>query len=369
VLSQLLLIPLMVTYIILIRRFSQGWKRISLYKPDKERIEKSQTKVSVVIAFRNEGENVIPLLEKLENQSYSNHQLELIMVNDHSEDQTFKLLKGNKTIENLKVFNLDNEFGKKAALTKGVAEASGELIVFTDADCSFNDEWIELIVEKYQESNFKIAVLPVLIKPVNSLVKKLQALDFLAIMASGLAGVGANKPFMCNGANLALERKAFEEVDGYVNDKAVSGDDVFLLHKIKEKYGKESIHSFSDKGLVVTTKAEEHISSFINQRARWASKARFYKDPFSTFVSWLILLVNLQFLFITFFSFQLLIILVLLKLVIDSFFLRKVLIHFDETYSPFLLLLTQLFMLFYFPLVIAKVLQGSIKWKGRSLNY
>lgn len=46
---------------------------------------------------------------------------------------------------------------------------------------------------------------------------------------------------MCNGANLAYERKAFNEVNGFAGvDHIASGDDMLLMHKIGKQYPERS---------------------------------------------------------------------------------------------------------------------------------
>jgi len=84
---------------------------------------------------------------------------------------------------------------------------------------------------------------------------------------------------MCNGSNLAYEKKAFEEVGGYRgNEKYLSGDDQFLLWKIKHRFGSSRITFLWDSQAIVSSDAETSFRGFINQRFRWVSKSRGYKD-------------------------------------------------------------------------------------------
>ena len=89
---------------------------------------------------------------------------------------------------------------------------------------------------------------------------------------------------MCNGANLAYERKLFYEVDGFAGiDHIASGDDMLLMHKIAKKYpGK--IYYLKSVDAIVSTHPMQSWKQFFNQRIRWASKATHYDDKRIFFV-------------------------------------------------------------------------------------
>lgn len=83
---------------------------------------------------------------------------------------------------------------------------------------------------------------------------------------------------MCNGANLAYERKAFYEVDGFSGiDTIASGDDMLLMNKIAKRFPDQYFYLLS-KEAIVTTSAAKTWKDFFSQRIRWASKATHYND-------------------------------------------------------------------------------------------
>ena len=103
-------------------------------------------KVSVIIAMRNEQEQVIHLLSALNKQVYPIDRLEFILVNDHSTDSTLEILE-NLAIDNLRVLNMpEGMFGKKSAIAFAMKEAKGEIILASDADCSFSPLWAHTMV-------------------------------------------------------------------------------------------------------------------------------------------------------------------------------------------------------------------------------
>ena len=81
---------------------------------------------------------------------------------------------------------------------------------------------------------------------------------------------------MCNGANLAYEKSAFEEVGGFGTDSFASGDDVFLLLKLAKRFGNDSVEFLKCREAMVFTEAKKTLRGFIHQRIRWASKNKGY---------------------------------------------------------------------------------------------
>ena len=101
---------------------------------------------------------------------------------------------------------------------------------------------------------------------------------------------------LANGANLAFTKSAFDAVRGYEgNDGLPSGDDVFLLHKIKQLRPK-NVRYLKHENVWVTTSSKKTLNGFLQQRVRWAGKASAYNDTLSIIVSFLVFFTNLFFL-------------------------------------------------------------------------
>ena len=83
---------------------------------------------------------------------------------------------------------------------------------------------------------------------------------------------------MCNGANLAYRRAAFEAVGGFADNAHVaSGDDEFLLHKIHAAFP-GTAHFLADAAAIARTAAPDTVRGLLRQRVRWASKWRHYRS-------------------------------------------------------------------------------------------
>ncbi|MFY0673618.1 MAG: glycosyltransferase [Bacteroidia bacterium] len=240
---------------------------------------------SIVVAMRNEQQNVISLLNSLKNLDYPKESIEVILVDDFSEDQTVETLTQKLTeIDiDIKVVSLKkeglthNRAFKKTAIQFGVAKAKNEWIATTDADCIYKPNYLQLLnafIEKYKP---KFVSAPVELLPTKTLFQKMQALEFKGLVTLGAAYLQRDKPFLCNGANLAFKREVFMSLNGFKGfDHFESGDDVWFMHKVQERYPFE-LHFAMHEGLVVQSRPSENLNSFINQRKRWTAKNSGYK--------------------------------------------------------------------------------------------
>lgn len=238
-------------------------------------------KVSVLIAARNEEDNIEKLLESIYNQSFPKELFEVIIVDDHSEDNTRNVINDyiNKN-KDLNIILLEaKNTGKKAAISQALHKAVNELIIVTDADCILSSTWIESIVSFYQEKRCKMILAPVLLTPANTIFEKMQVLEHLSLIGSTAGSAAIGFPVMCNGANMAYEREAALEVEEKRHDFNIpSGDDMFLLEQFVKNYGYNNVRFLLCKSAIVKTKTCKTISDFFRQRRRWVSKTKSYTN-------------------------------------------------------------------------------------------
>jgi cellulose synthase/poly-beta-1,6-N-acetylglucosamine synthase-like glycosyltransferase len=371
---------LMVAYAILINFYHRAWNQLPYFKLTDTR---PCTFISVIVAARNEENNLPALLHSLNNQHYPKSLYEVIIVDDHSTDNTWSILQEAAYPElSLRPISLsarlDNKGAirsfKKKAIETGIQEAKGSLIVTTDADCRFGERWLESIAAFYESTQAKFIAAPVKITARPSLLGIFQSLDFVTLQ--GITGASVSRRFhsMCNGANLAYEKKAFEEVNGFESiDNIPSGDDMLLMHKIYKKYP-DGVFYLKAKEAIVSTDPAPTWKAFFNQRIRWASKADSYDDKriFRTLL--LVYLINVCFVVAAvaacwqniwlFFC----LILLLAKVLIEFPFVHSAAIFFDQVslmkYFPFLQPMHILYT------IIAGWLGkfGQYEWKGRIIR-
>lgn len=281
-------------YVISIGYVIVGWVSI----PKTKLLSTTSTKkISVVIAYRNEAQHLINCLKSFENQTIKKTNFELILVNDHSEDNSKTLIENYKKTSQLLflTYDLDEKTSKKEALALGIKNASHPIIACTDADCEVPENWLKNIAALF-EKNIAMLVGSVAFNQNFNSVGIFQTLDMLAIQGVTFGMLQHKKPILNNGANLAFRKTDFNFVGGYDKHQTPSGDDVFLLEKFK-KYNLE-VGGFLTKNHVVTTQLQPTWQSFFQQRLRWASKSKYYSSKNIIYLSSIIYITNLLQIFI-----------------------------------------------------------------------
>ncbi|NQU31645.1 MAG: glycosyltransferase [Bacteroidetes bacterium] len=280
-----------IAYLIIIGVITYGWLKLS---NGFNLVEcKDEIEVSIVVAVRNESANIQRLINQLIDQNYDPNLYDIIIVDDHSIDNTVEIVEqsiSDISGKQIVVISAKGE-GKKSALKEGITKSSAKLIITTDGDCSIKTGWITSIVHQYISRGQKIILGPVVYENEKSIIQKLFALDFISLVAAGAGSVGIGLPLMGNGANLAFEREVFlsNEESG---KKYTSGDDVFLIHHVVKKYGSQSVGFLLNEAAIVSTNAPGGFNAFLKQRIRWASKATGYQLVWPIIVSLTVFLFN-----------------------------------------------------------------------------
>ncbi len=364
-------------YVVLIIYYLFLWKKVPRFNVQPGYIPR--TKVSVIIPVRNEAGNILHCLNSILLQNYPSELLEIIVVDDYSEDDTIQTIRlaGLTGVQVISA-QIENAVrpagGKKKAIASGIANSTGKLIVTTDADCTCGPEWIRTIAAFYDETGSVFIAAPVKMTPAKNALSVFQILDFLTLQGIGAAAVHHRFHLLSNGANLAYEKKIFEEVRGFEGIESIaSGDDLLLMHKVAAIAPDKIGYCLSDAA-IVKTKPEPDFSSFLHQRIRWSSKARFYPDKKITGVLMWVFILNvlllLSFVYVCFetgyFCWWFLI--VLSKTIAELVFLIPVSVFFGQLRLAWYFVPAEPFHIIY--TILAGFL-GQItryRWKGRNLN-
>lgn len=281
---------LMIIYRFIIRNANKRLMRIPLYSAQSV----SHASVSVVIAARNEETHIKNCLESLLNQNHAFENLEIIVVDDQSEDNTADIVSNfqDNGIRLIQIRNDEKIGGKKVAIARGIAAATNGIIVTTDADCVFPETWLNTLVSYREKTDAVFVAAPVMFRKEKNLFEKFQTLDFLSLQGITAAAVHSNQFNMCNGANLLYTKEAFDGVKGFAGiDHIASGDDMLLMEKIEKAYPGKVKYCYS-RDAIVTTEPTESIKAFLQQRIRWASKAGNYSNAWIKVILLIVFLVN-----------------------------------------------------------------------------
>lgn len=274
-------LAIVLTYALIFSILTFGWFRTA--KPGVLMDAMNLPKVSVIIALRNEEQNVANLINCLQNQLYPACLIQYVLVDDHSADQTMQMLKkASETLTGLQILSLpEGKDGKKQALKAAVDIAEGELLVFTDADCRMTPYWIGSMVEAYLKTNGGLLLAPVKIAPVQSPFSLFQAFEFNSLMLATSGSAYFGMPLLGNGANLAYSSKYKHLALAAMDSPTCSGDDMFVLQGFVKN--KVPVFFLKEPKAMVETGAHESLWLLLQQRIRWAHKNKYFGFNASNF--------------------------------------------------------------------------------------
>ena len=356
--------------------FIRGWAKINSFELNGN---PAKTKVSILIAARNEEDKIGKTIDDILAQDYDKNLVEIIVVDDHSTDLTSKIIlsyaKDGVKLIILNEANALNSYKKKAIQT-AIGEATGKLIITTDADCRMGTEWLKTVVNYYETYNYKMISSPVAYFEEKSFFENAQTLEFSYLIGLGASTIGNKNPSTCNGANLAYEREAFFEVGGFNGiDDLASGDDELLLHKMAAIY-EDKIGFLKNTAAVVYTHAKPTLGEFIQQRKRWASKSTRYKEKSVIILGVSIWFFNISIIInallaiifpegesLRFFLFQL-----TCKILIEFIFLNRITSFFKRKQLLVLLPILSLMHILYIIYIGIAGNSGKYRWKGRMVK-
>lgn len=224
--------------------------------------------VSIIIAAKNEEENLKKNLSSFINQDY--HLFEIIIVDDHSKNPISNIFQQSHKLS----ISLSNGEGKKDALKTGALLAKFQNLLFTDADCRApSKKWIELMINAKSENSIVLGYSPYLLtnNPIS------QFLHFegyhIALLYLGLAK--KKLAYMGTGRNLLVEKQLFFQL---ISDKKYiqwpSGDDDLLIQIAVSNNIYPSI-CLAGNSFIETT-APTNFKHFYFQKLRHLSTGKFY---------------------------------------------------------------------------------------------
>jgi cellulose synthase/poly-beta-1,6-N-acetylglucosamine synthase-like glycosyltransferase len=367
---------LTLAYATLIAYYYRGWRDSAEIITEKERLP--STFVSIIIPARNEAHNLPILLKAILSQYYPSHLMEIIVVDDHSTDETAEIARsypGVICIELAQIpgFAVLNSYKKKAIET-GIRQSKGSMILTTDADCIPGPYWILSMVEYFEKKNAVMIAGPVAFTNRGSWFEHFQSLDFLTMHGITAAVLHFKSGTMCNGANLAYKKSAFEQVGGFQGiDDIASGDDMLLMFKIEQAFPGQ-IAYLKNKDAIVLTSPMPDFRSFIEQRIRWASKATKFKDKRIFAVLLMVYFYNFHFILGTFLCLfypvygVYIFIALLIKILVESLLVNTLTSFFNKRNERKFFSILQLIHIPY--IVVSGLLGqfGSYHWKGRKVK-
>ncbi len=234
--------------------------------------EEDLPSATVIVAARNEEENILNCLESLEHLEYPEGKLEIIIVDDKSTDSTGKIIddfiagkeKFKKIVTKKEIGMLK---GKTNALANAIDIAEGEIILTTDADCKVHPSWAKTVASYYQKDIG--AVNGFTTQNASNGFSGMQAIDFIYLLTVASGTINLKKPISCIGNNMSYRKQAYEEVGGYENLPFSVTEDFNLLFSIY-KLGKYKIILPLDSNTLITSKPCTNFKDLYHQKKRWS---------------------------------------------------------------------------------------------------
>jgi len=265
--AEFYLIFLLVSFLLFV-----GVKVFSIWikTPSFETVEIN--KVSILIPFRNEQENLPQLLQSLAEQASLPQ--DILFVNDHSDDESERIVQS--FIEEFKIGQLltlpNNISGKKAALNYGIQLSKTPYVLTLDADVSLNKHYMKTL---QNQAAYGLTAFPVIMKG-NTFLERLFSSEYTFFNAFNYL-ISSIWPISISGANLLFNSSVIDYENQLKNHQHLaSGDDYFLLKTFRSH--NVPIYISNTYELSVETNAPYSFKSYFDQRVRWLSKSKFQVD-------------------------------------------------------------------------------------------
>ncbi len=234
---------------------------------------------SIIVAAKNEEDNVSKLLSSLRKIDYPEAMYEIIIVDDNSSDNTFAAVLNYKNeFTNFSVHSLKEKSmpGKKGALDYGISKAQNPFILITDADCRPQRNWLKSYAERFIEGyDFLFGIAPFDVE--ENLINKISCFENLRSSILTFSSANLGIPFSAAARNFGFKKSSFEKIKGYGNTiETLSGDDDLLLREAVKN--KMKIGTISGINSFVYSSAKSSFKKYFSQRSRH-TKTSFYYLP------------------------------------------------------------------------------------------
>jgi glycosyltransferase involved in cell wall biosynthesis len=231
----------------------------------------------VLVAARNEETTLPNLVAALAAQTYPPERFSVLIVNDHSTDDTARVIDALAAdYPTLTLRRLDNTGagGKKAALTTGFAASITPWVALTDADCQPPPTWLATLMGAQLATGAGMVAGPVRYAPAAPAPRGLG--EFLRLELAGLTalaggGMALRMPMLANGANLLVAHEVWTAIGGFEQAPAqASGDDLYLVQAGAAR-GYRVVYQ-KHRAALVDTLPPATWKALWQQRLRWATK-------------------------------------------------------------------------------------------------
>jgi len=241
--------------------------------------------VCIIVAARDEARTLPACLQSLIALDYPHDKLEILIVNDHSQDDTGSIIDsvaaGREYIHHVDLLPEEKAMpGKAGAVLAGIEKSRGEIIFLTDADCQVPASWIRALLQEFTPETGLVGGFTLLHRKHHpeTLLGRIQSLDWLFLLTIAAISARLGKPLSWMGNNMAFRRTAYEEIGGY---RALGGsliEDFVLIHALAQKTCWR-ISFQCHPGSTIHSQPPSSLQGLYQQRKRWGLGIRMVR-PF-----------------------------------------------------------------------------------------
>lgn len=286
--SIILFLAIALIFAIIVVRIISGFFRVKACQFE------SVNKLTVLVPFKNESHQLPVFLNYLKRAIPTNRDVNILFINDHSDDLTPKLIEEIEKEESFHLLTLpENLAGKKSAVTYGVQHSKSEWILQLDIDTSPDSELLNP-GNRLIPIGSKMVLIPLHPTKTGGIASVFFALDFLSLHFTGLGMARLGVPVLANAAAMFVNRDAYLKALEIRTDwKEPSGDDIFLMMAIRKIFGSSSIKVIPNLYPLASVLFPKGFKKLWNQRRRWISKTGQVQNFSFQFLSVIVLLVQI----------------------------------------------------------------------------
>ena len=249
----------------------------SILKKNKNPDSEKSISVSVIIAAKNEEQNIIHLINSLIELSYNKEKYEVIIIDDNSSDQTFDIaLKAIEGHPNFQIYKVHDKIfpAKKGALAFGINLASNPYILITDADCKPQKNWLYYFSKEFNYGyDFVFGITP--FYQDKSSVNKTACFENLRNSLLTFSAAQLKMPYCASARSFGFKKSSFKMIKGYFNTvETLSGDDDLLLREAVKSHLKVSA-IFNYEAFVYSA-SKKTWKEYFRQRLRHTKTSIYY---------------------------------------------------------------------------------------------
>jgi mycofactocin glycosyltransferase len=220
--------------------------------------------VSVVIPVKDRAEELRRCLASLRAVRYPRDRLEVVVVDDGSEDGSAAVARSSGAIV---IPSGGRGRGPAAARNRGASVAHGDVLAFLDSDCVASETWLPELVESFQDPELAAVGGRVDgLHTISALDRYEAQMSSLSLGARARSARAGTDTFYLPTCNLLVRRRAFAEVGGF-REELHLGEDVDLSWRLRDRGG---TIAYAPRG-AVQHEHRDRLGAFVRRRFEYGT--------------------------------------------------------------------------------------------------